>query len=226
MTEDSGSQTQTTEAEEVEFPTKDSGGRVYGEYVQILEERADEGDKIRKDERLVAAIHEAVRLGINPNAGQTPEEALAALKEQYDPESDDKDAEAADLSPVVIPWLDENPVFDKPEEGQKDGGNYQQGHFFGVYWRREMPKDKKPARRGGGGGGGGARVSKEALAKLEARLEKLEARLIKLEGGETEESTNGTDSGEGEVAEAEAEVAEEEAAEEATDEDSEESNTE
>lgn len=184
MTENNGQGTATEE--QVEFPQVDSAGRAYGKYVELLEGREDEGEKLRKDERLVAAIHEAVRLGINPNAGDTPEAALARLKEEYDPDDENKDAEAADLSPVVVPWLEEKPVFEKPEDGSDAGGNYQQGHFFAVYWRREMPKDKKPQRRGGGGGGG-ARVTKEAMTKLESRLDKLEARLIKLEGGEIEE---------------------------------------
>lgn len=168
---------------EAAFPTEDSEGRTYGSYVERLEAKDEAGERIRKDERLVAAIHEAVRLGINPNAGQTPADALNRLLEEYNPFADNFDKEkamkSADLSPVVFPWLDELPVFEKPDDGEP--GNYQQGHFYGVFWRREMPKEVRPTRQRTGGTGGSTKQLREALETLEDRVVGLERRLMALD---------------------------------------------
>lgn len=84
-----------------------------------------------KADGLRAGIHYAWRNGVDPTQGKTALDALQYLRQ----------ADTAPMPAFLVAWLVERPYI--PEmEGQhpdgKPGGNKQQGHWFKVWWNRNM----------------------------------------------------------------------------------------
>lgn len=141
---------------EIPQPKQDHDGRDFATYVASLQRRADSGEFIRKHERLHAAIHEAIRLGVKPQKGDTAEKALKVLY-----------ANKAKVAKVVQVWLNENPVMTRAETG-----NFQQGYHFGVRYRWEVPNSQKAvAPRSNGSASTATQIT--ALTEQVAALTKL-----------------------------------------------------
>lgn len=154
-----------TYAEMVKRGVTDSEGRTVGSFIASLETKSTNDTKLSKANRLHGAIHEAIRLGVDPANGDTKELALETLYRAY-----------SQVSPVVKVWLDELPTFTREDE-RATKGNFQQGYHFGIRWNWEVPKSKRPKRVGSTRSSAGDRQQNHKLEKQVSDLTELVTKL-------------------------------------------------